>query len=382
MNGCLLLSDSLNGNWMVLSELVDISLLLVVLSFLLIPYVGVIVLVFTLGRKLKLNKNYNYKPTVSIFLPTYNEAGFIGRKLENLISQSYQPLEILVYDCSTDETPLIVEEYKKRFPIINLVRQPERIGMARTLNQAFKDARGDIFIKTDCDSLAVSKNCIKEIVANFADSKVGGATGICVADNGVERYFREFMTSIQIAETNIDSTVIAHASSVLAFRSSLLEPVDALSMADDTEEFVKIRKKGYRTVVDHSAISKEEVPDEFRKRRLQKDRRSQGIIRVLMQNTSMLFNKKYGMFGFLILPLEFFILVLSPLFLIALGIVLGALLYIINPFLVIPFVASIGLMFVYKSNLLSAIIDTQLSGLMGTITNLMRRDSSIWAKVR
>lgn len=362
--------------------MVDISLLLIVLALFLAPYGGIILLVFTLGRKLQLKKNYEYKPTVSIFLPTYNEAEFIEKKLENLISQTYQPIEILVYDCSTDATPALVEEYKRKFPIINLIRQPVRMGMARTLNQAFKDARGDIFIKTDCDSLAISKDCIREIVANFADDRVGGATGICIADRGVERYFREFMTAIQIAETNIDSTIIAHASSVLAFRSSLLEPVDVFSMADDTEEFVKIRKKGYKTVVDNSVVSKEEVPDEFRKRRLQKDRRSQGIIRVLLQNTSMLFNSKYGMFGFLILPLEFFILVISPLFLIALGIISAITLYIINPFLVLSLVAGIALMFLHKSNLLSAIIDTQLSGLMGTIANLVRKDSSLWMKVR
>jgi cellulose synthase/poly-beta-1,6-N-acetylglucosamine synthase-like glycosyltransferase len=362
--------------------LVDISLLLIVLALLLAPYGGIILLLSTLGRKLQLKKNYDYKPTVSIFLPTYNEAEFIEKKLDDLISQTYQPIEILVYDCSTDATPLLVEEYKRKIPIINLIRQPVRMGMARTLNQAFKDARGEIFIKTDCDSLAVSKDCIKEIVANFADGRVGGATGICIADRGVERYFREFMTAIQIAETNIDSTIIAHASSLLAFRSSLLEPVDIFSMADDTEEFVQIRKKGYKTVVDNSVISKEEVPDEFRKRRLQKDRRSQGIIRVLLQSTSMLFNSKYGMFGFLILPLEFFILVISPLFLIALGVVSSIIFYIISPFLFLSFIAGIGLMFIHKSNLLSAIIDTQLSGLMGTIANLVRKDSSVWVKVR
>ncbi len=360
----------------------DISLFLNVLALLLAPYGAIILLVFILGRKLHLKKNYEYKPTVSIFLPTYNEEQFIEKKLQDLISQTYQPNEILVYDCSTDATPMLVEEYRRRFPMITLIRQPVRIGMARTLNQAFKDAKGEIFIKTDCDSLALSKDCIKEIVANFADPRVGGATGICIADRGVEKYFREFMTAIQIAETNIDSTIIAHASSMLAFRSSLLEPVDVFSMADDTEEFVKIRKKGYRTVVDNSVISKEEVPDKFRERRLQKDRRSQGIIRVLLQSISMLFNSKYGMFGFLVLPLEFFILVISPLFLITLGVLIGIILYIINPFLVVPLVAAIALMFLHKSNLLSAIIDTQLSGLMGTIANIGRKDSSLWIKVR
>ena len=69
-----------------LEELGEISLLLILLAFLLVPYAAIIVFIFSLGRKLKLRKSYVYRPTVSIFLPTYNEAGFIEKKLENLIS--------------------------------------------------------------------------------------------------------------------------------------------------------------------------------------------------------------------------------------------------------------------------------------------------------
>ena len=89
-------------------------------------------LVFTLGRKFQLKKNYEYNSTVSIFLPTYNEEEFIEKKLENLISQTYQPIEILAYDCFTDATPVLVEEYKRKFPIIKLIRQPVRMWMAFT----------------------------------------------------------------------------------------------------------------------------------------------------------------------------------------------------------------------------------------------------------
>lgn len=57
---------------------------------------------------------------------------------------------------------------------------------------------------------------------------------------------------------------------------SLVEPVDVNLMAEDTEELVLIRRQGHKVVVDPSVIAEEaEVPDDFRKRRLQKDRRAQ-----------------------------------------------------------------------------------------------------------
>jgi cellulose synthase/poly-beta-1,6-N-acetylglucosamine synthase-like glycosyltransferase len=360
----------------------DLGLMLIILAALLCPYLVLTLLFLSLGRRLVLNKDYSYRPTISVFLPTYNEEAFIEKKLDNLISQTYPLTEILVYDCSTDRTPMIVENYQRKFSMIKLIRQSERIGMARTLNQAFKDSKGEIFIKTDCDSITPSKDSIKDIVANFSDEKVGGATGICIAQKGVEKFFRRFMTKIQIAETKIDSTVIAHASSILAFRQSLLEPVYINSMADDTEEFVRIRKKGYRTIVDPSVISFEEVPSEFRKRRLQKDRRSQGIIKVLLEEADMLFRFRYSKFGCIVLPIEWFVLVISPFILIVSGIMIGIILLSLNPLLILALVAPLALAFVHKSNLLSSIIDTQISGLIGTALNMLKKEFPLWTRAR
>lgn len=354
-------------------------LLLSMLLF--IPYLVVGAIILMNKGKIKVKKDYSRTPTVSVFLPTFNEEKNISKKLDNLLNQAYPIKEILVFDCSKDRTPKIVEEYQTRLPnMITLVKQKERIGMARTLNQAFAMAKGEIFIKTDCDSLSNS-NALTELIANFADEEVGGATGICTANSGVEKHFRSFMTTIQIAETNIDSTLIAHATSLLAFRRSLVEPVSEDSLADDTEEFLLIRKKGYRTVIDPSVISQEEVPTDYMVRRTQKDRRSQGIVRVLVENVAMAFNPKYRKYGSVVLPLEWFILVFSPILLIAFGAAIGLMLYFMNPLFAAAFVVPIGLAFVRRSNVLYAIIDTQLSGLMGLIRILTKGSSNgMWVK--
>ena len=226
-----------------------------------------------------------------------------------------------------------------------------------------------------------SRHAISNIVANFADKRVGGATGICIAERGIEKLLRNFLNMLQVMETNVDSTVIG-TSACLAFRLSCVEPVDVSSMADDTEEMVLIRRKGYKVVVDPSVVAIEEVPKEFRKRRLQKDRRAQGIIRVLLQNRMMLFNPRFGAYGFLVLPIELFLLALSPFILIAAGIVLGILAYMAEPLLALTLIILLVVAFVYRSNVIAATIDTALSGLIGTLMNLAKKDNSRWAKVR
>jgi cellulose synthase/poly-beta-1,6-N-acetylglucosamine synthase-like glycosyltransferase len=361
--------------------MLDLSILIIILVILLLPYLTIVLLMCTLGRSVKLRKDYTQKPTVTIFLATYNEEKNIQKKLDNLLEQTYPIHEILIYDCSTDKTPAIIQKYQKTNPSIKLIRQPARIGLARTMNQAFIDATGEILIKTDCDSFLTSRDAISELVANFGDKRVGGAIGICIAQKGVEKVRRKFLTSIQILETNIDSIVIGNSACLTAFKISLVEPVDGYSMAEDTEELGLIRRHGYKVVVDPSVIAEEEVPKEFGKRRLQKDRRAQGVIRVLSRNRSLLLNPRFGLYGLVVLPLELFILVFSPFLLIGLGIVLTILLYAIHPIMALTFITILILAFAHKSNIIAAMIDTELSGLMGTMMNLAKKDNSLWPKV-
>jgi len=355
---------------------------LFLLTLLIAPYIVLAGIVVVKARGARPIKDYTITPTVTVYVPTYNEENHIARKLENLLSQSYPIYEILILDCSTDKTPMIIEDYQKKYPQIRLVRQAQRIGMARTLNEALGIARGEIFVKTDCDSIS-EPNALRELIANFADKSVGGATGICVADDGVERYFRKFMTAIQVAESAIDSTLIAHSPSLLAFRTAVTEPVRANSVADDTEEFLLIRKKGYRTIIDPCVISREEVPSDFTIRRTQKNRRSQGIVKVLLENSDMLLNQKYRNYGMFVLPIEWFILILSPILLIALAALLTYSLYLIHPYLAIGVIAILVGAFIQRSNILYAIIDTELSGLVGFIRSIIKGNGDgLWEKVR
>jgi hypothetical protein len=64
--------------------------------------------------------------------------------------------------------------------------------MARTLNEAFSNATGEILIKTDCDPFVRSRGAIGELMTNFGDKRLGGATDICIAEKDIEKSYEGF----------------------------------------------------------------------------------------------------------------------------------------------------------------------------------------------
>ena len=67
-----------------------------------------------LGKPWDSKRDPGYRPKVTIIIPTYNEAGLIKEKLDNIASQDYpkELLEIIVVDsASSDDTSNIVREW-------------------------------------------------------------------------------------------------------------------------------------------------------------------------------------------------------------------------------------------------------------------------------
>ena len=56
-------------------------------------------------------------PEITVAITTHNLERFLGPCLEELLGQTFQDFEILVYDdCSTDRTGEILENYRSRCP--------------------------------------------------------------------------------------------------------------------------------------------------------------------------------------------------------------------------------------------------------------------------
>ncbi|MFD1571405.1 glycosyltransferase [Halorubrum laminariae] len=265
------------------------------------------------------------EPAVSIVLPTYNESRIVETKLDDLMALDYpmEKVELVVVDSSTDETREILRGYFEDLdaPDLTLIEEDERRGLAPALNEAYETARHEMVVKTDCDS-KLPPDVLREAAANLADPEVDAVTGRNVEVLGgseVESGYRGVQSHIQQLESHLDSTLIFHGP-FSAFENDALLPIDPNSLADDTELALKIRRQGGRVVFDPAVKYMEASFSDFVKRRKQKDRRGMGLIRLLVQHRDAL--GKYGNYGKLVLPFNWWFMIVSP-WLLAVTLIVG-----------------------------------------------------------
>jgi glycosyltransferase involved in cell wall biosynthesis len=59
----------------------------------------------------------SYHPRVTVIVPNYNHSIYLQRRLDSIYSQTYENFDvILLDDCSSDNSPSILEKYQKRYP--------------------------------------------------------------------------------------------------------------------------------------------------------------------------------------------------------------------------------------------------------------------------
>jgi glycosyltransferase involved in cell wall biosynthesis len=90
-------------------------------------------------------------PTVSIVLPTYNGARYIRESIDSCLNQTYSDFELIVVDdCSTDETPLILKTYDD--PRLQIIRHSQNAKLPGALNSGFSASQGDLLTWTSDDN--------------------------------------------------------------------------------------------------------------------------------------------------------------------------------------------------------------------------------------
>lgn len=86
------------------------------------------------------------KPTVSIGLPVYNGEKYLGKTINQLLSQDYEDMELIICNnASTDATDEICREFAERDCRIRYYVNQANIGASPNWNKVFELSRGDFF---------------------------------------------------------------------------------------------------------------------------------------------------------------------------------------------------------------------------------------------
>ncbi len=217
----------------------------------------------------------NFEPEVTVIIPAYNEEQHIRETIENKLFFAYPAakLEIIVVsDGSTDLTDSIVKEYAHKG--VRLLRQEPRAGKTSGLNRAILEARGDIILFSDANSIH-DQGALRSLVANFADPQVGYVTGKMIYVNpdgnivgdGCSAYMN-YENRLRGWETQIGS-VVGVDGGVDAVRKQLYRPMRADQLPDFVLPLAVIDQE-YRVVYEPEALLQEDTlkkaEDEYRMR--------------------------------------------------------------------------------------------------------------------
>lgn len=108
------------------------------------------------------------KPKVSVIIPVYNSSRYVKTCLDSILSQSWSDFELLVSDDgSTDHSYDAMVSAAGNDPRVKLFRH-SNLGMARTLNELLRVARGDYIARLDADDEALPQRLERQV--NFMES--------------------------------------------------------------------------------------------------------------------------------------------------------------------------------------------------------------------
>jgi glycosyltransferase involved in cell wall biosynthesis len=197
-------------------------------------------------------------PLVSVIIPCYNGEAYLKEAIESALTQSHQPIEVLVIDDgSTDGSSVIAQKFPVRY-----IKQQNR-GLTASRNRGILESRGSYIVFLDADdrlkpaaieiglrALAENPECAMTVGDHLFVSEDGSHLA-----NSRKECLQKFHY-----EALLKSNFIEMISSVL-FRRSVLEQVAGfdtrLRVAEDYDLYLRIAR-------DYSICCHSEVVAEYR----------------------------------------------------------------------------------------------------------------------
>src|SRR5205823_3831941 len=184
-----------------------------------------------------------YGGTVTVVVPAYNEEQVIARTVETLLAQQPPVLEVVcVDDGSKDRTLQVLRERFEHHPRVRILAKPNG-GKSSALNLGFAEARGDVVVALDSDTL-------------FAPSTV----------------------------------------------ALLTAPFEDLQVAEDTDLTLRLIARGHHVVYAENALAYTEAPETVRSLLKQRFRWTYGVLQACWKHKKRLFHRGGGVLGWIILP--------------------------------------------------------------------------------
>ncbi len=194
---------------------------------------------------------------VSVVFPAYNEVAYLVDAVERTkeaLDEFVDTYEIIIAeDGSKDGTAERSEELSQKYKYVQHVHRDERMGRGAALNNAFRQAAGEVFVYMDLD-LATDLTYLRPLVEAITLEGFDFATGSrMLPESKVERSLRRKISSKTfnwLVRAMLGSKLRDHQCGFKAFKREpalqLINEVGARHWFWDTEILVRAQKNGYR----------------------------------------------------------------------------------------------------------------------------------------
>lgn len=127
----------------------------------------------------------NGSPKVSVLMSVYNNAPYLREAIDSILNQTFTDFEfIIVDDCSTDETPTILNSYSD--PRLILLHNNVNRGLAASLNKGLTVSKGMFIARQDADDVSLPERLAKQMqyLSEYPHLALVGSAYIRVYEDG------------------------------------------------------------------------------------------------------------------------------------------------------------------------------------------------------
>jgi cellulose synthase/poly-beta-1,6-N-acetylglucosamine synthase-like glycosyltransferase len=252
-------------------------------------------------------------PFVSIAIPAYNEEGCIGPTIERALQLEYpkEKLEILIVnDGSKDKTRDIVNEIIEKYDQYNLkLISQENKGKGAALNNAIDQAKGEFFVCLDADSF-INNDALQKMLPHFGDEQVAAVLPSLKVHKPkkllqklqwyeyiINMFYKEMMGKLNCVHVTPGPFSVYRLATIRK-----IGKFDEDNITEDLEIALRLQYHNYKIIQVMDTEVTTLAPETLGVLYKQRNRWFKGATLNAIQYRKMIFNKKYGDFGFIQMP--------------------------------------------------------------------------------
>src|SRR3989344_3508054 len=250
-------------------------------------------------------------PFFSAIVPAHNEENSIQATLQSLVDLDYpkDKIEIIVVpNACTDRTSGLVENFIARHPLqkiimINLASS----GKGKAMNAGLAVAKGEYFACLDADSF-IAPNGLQALLPIFEqDQNIAAVCPLLKVKNPQnilqKVQWHEYIVNMfyKFLNAKLDCIHVTPGPFSI-YRTKVVRKLggyDGTTLTEDLEIAIRLQKHQYRIVQTFDALAETNAPISWKALFLQRVRWYKGSVDDSLRYRNIMFNKKYGDFGFL-----------------------------------------------------------------------------------